>query len=50
MSSEDLLTIRQMCDEFNVTARTLRFYEAKELLFPKRQGQKRISPKETVLV
>jgi DNA-binding transcriptional MerR regulator len=45
MSSEDLLTIRQMCDEFNVTARTLRFYEAKELLFPKRQGQKRLFAK-----
>ena len=36
------MTIRQMCDEFDVTARTLRFYEAKELLFPKREGQKRL--------
>ena len=34
------LTIRQMCDEFNVAARTLRFYEARELLFPLRVGQK----------
>ncbi len=36
------LTIRQMCDLFNVTPRTLRFYEAKELLFPQRIGQRRL--------
>jgi DNA-binding transcriptional MerR regulator len=36
------MTIRQMCDTFDVTARTLRFYEAKELLFPIREGQKRL--------
>lgn len=36
------MTIREMCDEFNVTARTLRFYEAKELLFPIREGQRRL--------
>jgi DNA-binding transcriptional MerR regulator len=34
-----------MCDEFGVTARTLRFYEAKELLFPIRDGQKRLFTK-----
>ena len=39
------LTIRQMCDEFDVTARTLRFYEAKELLCPEREGQKRLFTK-----
>ena len=39
------LTIRQMCDEFGVSARTLRFYEAKELLFPLRVGQKRLFDK-----
>ncbi|MEM8848812.1 MAG: MerR family DNA-binding transcriptional regulator [Pseudomonadota bacterium] len=39
--SEQLMTIREMCDSFQVTPRTLRFYEAKELLFPKREGQKR---------
>ena len=27
-----LMTIREMCDAFDVTPRTLRFYEAKELL------------------
>jgi DNA-binding transcriptional MerR regulator len=40
--TEDTLTIRQMCDAFDVTPRTLRFYEAKELLFPIREGQKRL--------
>jgi len=42
MISDDLMTIREMCDAFDVTPRTLRFYEAKELLFPIRQGQKRL--------
>lgn len=36
------MTIREMCDTFEVTPRTLRFYESKELLFPIRQGQKRL--------
>ena len=36
------MTIREMCDSFGVTPRTLRFYEAKELLSPKRVGQKRL--------
>jgi DNA-binding transcriptional MerR regulator len=39
------LTIREMCDAFDVTPRTLRFYEAKELLFPLREGQKRLFTK-----
>ena len=39
------LTIREMSEEFDVTARTLRFYEAKELLFPIREGQKRLFTK-----
>ena len=43
--TDDLMTIRQMCDAFDVTARTLRFYEAKELLFPIREGQKRLFTK-----
>src|SRR6056297_789939 len=38
----ETMTIRQMCDAFNVTPRTLRFYEAKELLAPIRVGQKRL--------
>ena len=36
------LTIGEMCRAFDVTPRTLRFYEAKELLFPLREGQKRL--------
>jgi DNA-binding transcriptional MerR regulator len=39
------MTIREMCDHFDVTPRTLRFYEAKELLFPIREGQKRLFTK-----
>ena len=38
--------IREMCDQFDVTSRTLRFYESKELLFPKREGQKRLFTKK----
>ena len=37
----ECLSIREMCDTFDVTPRTLRFYEAKELLFPIRQGTRR---------
>ncbi|REC58653.1 MerR family DNA-binding transcriptional regulator [Rhodosalinus sediminis] len=36
------MTIREMCDAFGVTPRTLRFYESKELIFPIRDGQKRL--------
>tara|TARA_R110000787_G_scaffold10914_9_gene36315 strand:+ start:1509 stop:1907 length:399 start_codon:yes stop_codon:yes gene_type:complete len=43
--TSDTLTIREMCDTFEVTPRTLRFYEAKELLFPQRIGQKRLFTK-----
>ncbi len=39
--TDELMTIRQMCDAFDVTPRTLRFYESKELLAPIREGQKR---------
>ncbi|HBS50742.1 MAG TPA: MerR family transcriptional regulator [Rhodobacteraceae bacterium] len=43
--TDDLLTIREMCDAYDVTPRTLRFYESKELLFPIREGQKRLFTK-----
>ncbi|MDG1077621.1 MAG: MerR family DNA-binding transcriptional regulator [Planktotalea sp.] len=43
--TETKMTIREMCDAFDVTPRTLRFYEAKELLFPERDGQKRLFTK-----
>lgn len=42
MADEQLMTIREMCETFEVTPRTLRFYEQKELLFPIREGQKRL--------
>lgn len=38
----DMLTIREMCDAYLVTPRTLRFYEAKELISPVRLGSKRL--------
>jgi DNA-binding transcriptional MerR regulator len=40
--SDELMTIRQMCDAFDVTPRTLRFYEARELIGPERRGQHRL--------
>jgi DNA-binding transcriptional MerR regulator len=40
--TDDTMTIREMCDAFDVTPRTLRFYESKELLFPIREGHKRL--------
>ena len=43
--TEETMTIRQMCEAFEVKPRTLRFYESKELLFPIRQGQKRLFTK-----
>jgi DNA-binding transcriptional MerR regulator len=39
---EDLLTIGEMCAQYAVTPRTLRFYESKELLFPIREGSRRL--------
>lgn len=42
MTDARLMTIREMCDAFDVTPRTLRFYEAKELLFPIRKGTRRL--------
>ncbi len=43
--TDQLLTIREMCDQYDVTPRALRFYEAKELLFPIREGTKRLFTK-----
>lgn len=45
MTEEKTMTIREMCDAYDVTPRTLRFYEAKELLQPIRQGTKRLFTK-----
>lgn len=43
--TDGTMTIREMCDAYDVTPRTLRFYEAKELLFPIREGQRRLFTK-----
>lgn len=40
--TDDVMTISEMCAAFEVTPRTLRFYESKELLSPIRKGQKRL--------
>lgn len=42
MVDDKTMTIREMCETFDVTPRTLRFYEAKELLFPVRRGTQRL--------
>ena len=42
----DTLTIREMCAAFDVSPRTLRFYETKELLSPIRLGTRRLFTKQ----
>ncbi len=41
----EMMSISEMCASFDVTPRTLRFYEAKELLSPIRQGTRRLFTK-----
>ncbi len=43
--TDELMTIREMCEAFDVTPRTLRFYESKELIFPIREGTRRLFTK-----
>jgi DNA-binding transcriptional MerR regulator len=40
--SEELYGITQLCDEFGITLRTIRFYEAKGLLSPRRVNGARV--------
>ena len=42
MTSAEIMTIREMCQAYDVTPRALRFYEDKELLAPQRQGLQRL--------
>ena len=42
---QDVMSISEMCATFDVTPRTLRFYESKELLSPLRQGTRRLFTK-----
>ena len=39
---DKLLTVTELAEEFNVTPRTIRFYETKELLSPQRVGSTRV--------
>ena len=39
--AETKLTLKEMCEMFDVTPRTLRYYEYIELLAPEKQGRKR---------
>jgi len=42
-------SIRDLADEFDITTRTIRFYEAEGMLQPQREGQTRIySPQDRV--
>ncbi len=44
---DDRLTFKQMCARFDVTPRTLRYYEYIELLAPEREGRTRFyTPRE----
>ena len=38
---DQIFTVTQLCREYGVTARALRFYEAKGLLHPAREGTRR---------
>lgn len=45
--SEELLSFKEMCAKFDVTPRTLRYYEYIELLAPQREGRSRFyGPRE----
>lgn len=39
--SEERITLKEMCAKFEVTPRTLRYYEYIELLFPEKEGRTR---------
>ena len=41
-AGREIFTIRDLTKEFEVSARTLRFYEEKGLLAPRRDGEKRL--------
>ncbi len=46
--SDDKLTFKEMCAKFDVTPRTLRYYEYIELLQPEREGRSRFyGPRES---
>lgn len=42
LKDDTLYTIGQLCEEFGVTARALRFYEDEKLISPERNGTQRL--------
>jgi len=42
MTDQDKLTLKEMCAKFDVTPRTLRYYEYIELLKPAKKGRTRL--------
>jgi DNA-binding transcriptional MerR regulator len=47
MTSDTRLTFKEMCAQFDVTPRTLRYYEYIELLSPEKEGRNRFyTPRE----
>lgn len=45
--TDTALTLKEMCAKFDVTPRTLRYYEYIELIFPQKQGRARLyGPRE----
>ncbi len=46
--SEERLTFKEMCARFDVTPRTLRYYEYIELLFPEKEGRSRFYRAEEI--
>lgn len=42
LAHKDHYSIGEMCDEFDVTARALRFYEDEALIHPERRGTQRL--------
>ena len=47
-SEINFFTIRQVCEQFGVTLRALRFYEASGLIAPKREPRRRFYHKQDV--
>jgi DNA-binding transcriptional MerR regulator len=42
MDMQQTFSISELAEEFEISARTLRFYEAEGLISPRREGQRRI--------
>ena len=42
LATKENYSIGELCDEFGVTARALRFYEDEALIFPERRGTQRL--------